>query len=369
MFRTFCGVINNSKKAGAASLPFKTRARFRYTVSHNFFMTDSFPASPLDSFFNLSSEERWRIFDPASAPATRALLREIGAVPNKTLGQNFLVNGQILDKIVSTAQVSVEDRVLEIGPGLGSLTCRLVRAARQVVAVEKDPPLRELLSKHLPAPNLTIIGDDALRVSWDALGLPDSGVKVVANLPYSISKPMLRRLLEEWRPHFSTLTILVQREVADRIVAQPATPEYGPMAIMAHLYSDAKRVFDVRAGSFIPPPNVLSSVVHIQIRAQPRLDLANEKFFWSVVRAAFGQRRKQLINTLRAVCDDDNRLQNALQSCDIDPKRRGETLSLQEFAALSQTIAEQDASENSAPIAPLRPKTTSAKDDFDALQI
>ncbi len=295
--------------------------------------------SNLDSFFATSSAERWKIFDPASAPATRALLREIGAVPNRTLGQNFLVNGQILDKIVATAQVSPEDRVLEIGPGLGSLTCRLVRAAQQVVAIEKDPPLRELLTRYLPAPNLTLIGDDALKVGWDALGLPDENVKVVANLPYSISKPMLRRLLEDWRPHFSSLTILVQREVADRIVALPATPEYGPMAIMAHLYADAKRVFDVRAGSFLPPPNVLSSVVHIQIRPQPRLALSNEKFFWSVVRAAFGQRRKQLINTLRAVCDNPARLNATLQQCDIDPKRRGETLSLQEFVSLADALS------------------------------
>lgn len=323
----------------------------------------------LATFFAAPSDERWTIFDPASAPATRALLREIGAVPNKTLGQNFLVNGQVLDKIVQTAQLSPTDRVLEIGPGLGSLTCRLVRNATQVVAIEKDPPLRELLLKYLPAPNLTLVSADALKVAWDKLRLPDTGVKVVANLPYSISKPMLRRLLEDWRPHFSSLTILVQREVADRIVAVPDTPEYGPMAIMAHLYADAQRVFDVRAGSFLPPPKVLSSVVHIQIRAEPRLKIANEKFFWSVVRAAFGQRRKQLVNTLSSVCDDENRLRGALKQCDIDAKRRGETLSLQEFAALSEAIPAQNFLDNAA-IASPRVATRSTKhDDFDALQI
>jgi len=346
-----------------------------------------------DSLFQSSSSDRWIIFDPASAPATRALLQEIGAVPNRTLGQNFLVNGQVLDRIVATAQVSGEDRVLEIGPGLGSLTTRLVRAAHQVVAIEKDPPLRELLARHLPAPNLTLHGGDALKINWEELGLPDRNVKVVANLPYSISKPMLRRLLEEWRLHFSSLTILVQREVADRIVAVPDTPEYGPMAIMALLYADAKRVFDVRAGSFLPPPNVLSSVVHIQLRSQPRLHLTNEKFFWSVVRAAFGQRRKQLINTLRAVCDDSNRLLQTLESCGIDPKRRGETLSLPEFAHLSDALAERvlsqgalsqgaepaDAFQNdgatssptvSAHAAPQKvTKKVSAKEAFDAFQI
>ena len=214
------------------------------------------------------------------------------------------------------------------------------------------------------------MNDDALRVSWDALGLPNSGVKVVANLPYSISKPMLRRLLEEWRPHFSSLTILVQREVADRIVAPPNTPEYGPMAIMAQLYSDARRVFDVRAGSFLPPPNVLSSVVHLEIRATPRLELRDEKFFWSVVRAAFGQRRKQLVNTLRAVCADEERLRHALQHCDIDAKRRGETLSLQEFAALSEALSQNDFPEIPSLVSPRAAiKKATPDEDFDALQI
>lgn len=283
------------------------------------------------------------IYDPASAPATQALLREIGATPNRTMGQNFLISGGVLDRIVSTAQVTEADSVLEVGPGLGSLTCRLVRAAGQVAAIEKDRQFIGLLARHLPAENLRVLEGDALHVEWSDLGLPEHDVKVVANLPYFISKPMLRRLLEEWRAHFLSLTILVQREVADRIVAQPATPAYGPMAIMSQLYGEPVRAFDVKPGSFLPPPNVTSSVVHIRVLESPRIALRDERFFWRVVNAAFGQRRKQLANTLRAVIADKDALAVALNEGGIDPQRRGETLSLEEFARLSDLLSTRTA--------------------------
>jgi 16S rRNA (adenine1518-N6/adenine1519-N6)-dimethyltransferase len=283
------------------------------------------------------------LYDPASAPATQALLREIGATPNRTMGQNFLISGGMLDRIVATAQVTEQDSVLEVGPGLGSLTCRLVRAARTVAAIEKDRQFIGLLARHLPAENLRVLEGDALHVAWSDLGLPEHGVKVVANLPYFISKPMLRRLLEEWRAHFASLTILVQREVADRIVAQPATPAYGPMAIMSQLYGEPTRAFDVKPGSFLPPPNVTSSVVHIRVLEAPRIVLQDERFFWRVVNAAFGQRRKQLANTLRAVIADKEALAAALNEGGIDPQRRGETLSLPEFARLSDLLSTRTA--------------------------
>lgn len=277
-------------------------------------------------------------YDPASPAAARALLRELDAAPNRTMGQNFLVNGDVLDRIVATGEVGGNDHVLEIGPGLGALTCRLTRTAAQVAAIEKDPQFVALLGRHLPAANLRVLGGDALRVAWDELGLPGAGVKVVANLPYFISKPMLRRLLEEWRPHLTSLTVLVQREVADRIVAAPATPAYGPLALMAQLYGEARRAFDVRPGSFLPPPNVTSSVVHIAVRRTPRLHLRDEQFFWRVVTAAFGQRRKQLGNTLRSIVADKERLAAALRAAEIEPQRRGETLSLEAFARLSEVL-------------------------------
>jgi 16S rRNA (adenine1518-N6/adenine1519-N6)-dimethyltransferase len=279
-------------------------------------------------------------YDPATPSRTRTLLEEIGAAPNRTLGQNFLISGDVLDRIVATSGIGPEDQILEVGPGLGSLSCRLSRAAGRVVAIEKDPQFIDLLHRHLTDGNFHVIHGDALRIQWHDLELPDQNVHVVANLPYFISKPMLRRFMEEWRTHFSSLTILVQREVADRIVGLPGTSAYGPMSIMARLHGDARRVFDVKPGSFLPPPNVTSSVVNIQIRQTPRVEIHDEALFWRVITAAFGQRRKQLGNTLKSVVPDRDELSNTLHTLNIDPQRRGETLSLEEFAALANHLHE-----------------------------
>jgi 16S rRNA (adenine1518-N6/adenine1519-N6)-dimethyltransferase len=278
------------------------------------------------------------LFDPANAKGTRHALELLGHAPNRTLGQNFLINRQARDRICDIAALSQTDSVLEIGPGLGSLSCELARRAGATVAIEKDPHFADFLHRMIPATRFRLVEGDALRVNWDDLQLPDAGVKVVANLPYSISKPLLRRLLEEWRPHFSTLTVMVQREVADRLTAAPDGEHYGPMAIMATLHAHTKREFDLAPGSFMPPPNVTSSVVHIKVRQEPAVELRDEPFFWRVIHAAFGQRRKQLGNTLRAVESDRDKIQNALASCSIDSQRRGETLSLQEFANLSHAL-------------------------------
>lgn len=276
-------------------------------------------------------------YDPASPSATRAILRDLGAAPNRTLGQNFLVNAAVLDKIIASAPVESTDAVLEIGPGLGALTTRLVQNAAQVCAIEKDAQFLQLLSLNLPT--LHLVSGDALKVSWSELNLPDENVKVVANLPYSISKPMLRRLMEEWRPHLQSATIMVQKEVAERIVAAPGTTAYGPMAIMCALHGKARKVFDIAPGSFLPPPDVTSSVVRIEMRSLPAVQLENEAFFWQVIHAAFGQRRKQLGNTLRKIQSDKEKLIGALEETNIDPQRRGETLSLDEFAALSKRLS------------------------------
>lgn len=278
-------------------------------------------------------------FDPAARGAAKALLGELGATPNRTLGQNFLVDKMALDRIVKLANLQSDDCVLEIGPGLGALTCRLVAGAKQVVAIEKDRVLAQFLQSKIGFSNFHLIEGDALKADWSTLGLPDENVKVIANLPYSISKPFLRRVYEEWRPQLQTATLMLQKEVAQRLVAAPNTDAYGPMAIMATLYSETKIGFNLAPGAFWPPPEVSSSVVQIQLFREPRMQLADEKFFWRVVRAAFGQRRKQLANTLREVVADKAVLLPALINSEIDPLRRGETLSLEEFALLAQNLA------------------------------
>lgn len=286
----------------------------------------------------LTMDENLWLFDPATRSATRGLLQELDATPNRLLGQNFLVDKNALDRIIALAQVSGEDTVLEIGPGLGALTTRLVQNAGNVVAVEKDRVLSQFLSAKLQASHFQLIEGDALRVEWNTLGLPDGGVKIVANLPYSISKPFLRRVFEEWRPHLQTATLMLQKEVAQRLVAVPSTSAYGPMAIMAQLYGDVKKSFDLAPGAFWPPPDISSSVVQIVLRQEPRIALADAKFFWRVVTAGFAQRRKQLVNTLRAVVADKDFLTAALAKSQIDPQRRGETLSLEEFALVAQNL-------------------------------
>lgn len=277
-------------------------------------------------------------YDPATRNATRAVLGELGAAPNRTLGQNFLVDKNALDRIVALAGVQSHDHVLEIGSGLGALTCRLVANAASVVAIEKDKTLAQFLPSKLTQEHFRLVPGDALKIGWDALGLPDEGVKIVANLPYSISKPFLRRVYEEWRLHLTTATLMLQKEVAQRLVAVPGTDAYGPMAIMAALYSDTKIVQSLAPGAFWPPPEVASAVIHARLSPKPKIALDDERFFWRVVNAAFGQRRKQLINTLRVISSDKEILQSALAASQIDPQRRGETLSLDEFALLARNL-------------------------------
>ena len=276
-------------------------------------------------------------FDPSRLSTAREILELLGAAPNKTLGQNFLVNAGALDKIVATAQLSPDDTVLEIGPGLGALSVRLLNGSRSVVAIEKDAKFAAFLGRQFAQQPFTLIHGDALDIAWDELNLPDAS-KIVANLPYSISKPMLRRIYEEWRPHLQSATLLVQREVALRMIAQPGTREYGPLSIMAHLYSQTKRVFDIAPGSFFPPPEVTSSVIHAQFLETPALELRDEKRFWVVVRAAFSQRRKTLGNTMKPLASRE-KLAEVWQTTGIDPMRRGETLSIEEFGALTDALA------------------------------
>lgn len=278
------------------------------------------------------------VYDPATRSATRACLSELGTIPNHTLGQNFLTDKNALDRIVTLARLGGEDHVLEIGSGLGALTCRLVANAVQVVAIEKDKTLAQFLPTKITDGHFHLMAGDALKTGWDDLGLPEQGVKIVANLPYSISKPFLRRVYEEWRPHLTSATLMLQKEVAQRLAAVPGTSAYGPMAIMAALYSETKIAFNLAPGAFWPPPEVSSSVVQIELYREPKIGLEDEKFFWRVVTAAFSQRRKQLINTLRAISTDKSVLQSALTASQIDPQRRGETLSLEEFALLARNL-------------------------------
>ncbi len=276
-------------------------------------------------------------FDPADYAVARSALGSLGARPNKTLGQNFLLDAGALDQICEVAKLNQSDAVLEIGPGLGALTVRLLARCERVTAIEKDAKFANFISKKLKRDGFRVITGDALEVSWDALDLPEQNVKVVANLPYSISKPVLRRLLEEWRAHLQSATVLVQREVAFRLTAPADSEHYGPMSIMAQLYTRPKMEFDIAPEAFLPPPQVTSTVIHFEMLSAPSIALRNETQFWATVRAAFGQRRKNLGNTLKPLAPRE-RLAQVFESTTIDPKRRGETLSIEEFESLARAI-------------------------------
>ena len=278
--------------------------------------------------------------DTASLATVRAILADLQTSPNRTLGQNFLVNANVLDRIVATANISDTDPVLEIGPGLGALTQRLAAKAGSVTAIEKDPLLLRWLQcqSWILESNTKLIGADALKVSWKDTALPEENVKIVANLPYSVSKPLLRNIMEVWRPHLQSATIMVQREVAQRLIANPGDSDWGPMSIMARLYSKATRCFDIAPGSFWPAPAVTSTVVHLELFREPSISLVNEQLFWQIIRAAFSQRRKQLLNSLLPIVPDKIALNAILDISLIDSSRRPQTLKIPEISRLSETI-------------------------------
>jgi 16S rRNA (adenine1518-N6/adenine1519-N6)-dimethyltransferase len=261
------------------------------------------------------------------------LLRQAGLHPDKSLGQNFLNDPQILKQIVQAAEVDAHDMVLEIGPGLGSLTSRLAASARLVVAVELDerliPILRQALATYR---NVRIIHGDILALPFDQI-LAEEGYLVVANIPYYITSAVIRRLLEApLRPRRIVLTI--QKEVAQRVCAEPG--ELSLLALSVQVYGTPQIMFHIPAGAFYPPPKVDSAVVRIEIAPAPRLPANELKSFFQLAKAAFSQKRKNLRNSLAAGLGwEPNQAQRLLEHAGIDPHRRPETVSLEEWAALT----------------------------------
>lgn len=281
-------------------------------------------------------------YDVARVSQLRELLRAHGFQFKKQLGQNFLIDQRILDKIVNAADIGPDDGVFEIGPGAGVVTRQLADRARWVVAVEKDRALTPILQTSLEGKaNVKIIYQDVLDAH-----LPDlwnefancQRVSVVANLPYYVTTPILFHLLES-QVRLHHIVVMVQREVAQRLVASPGTKDYGALTVAVQYYAEVDKVQRVAPGCFVPPPNVESEVVRLRIRSKPAVDVPNSKMFFRVVKAAFAMRRKTLVNNLahsfglgKATCEQ------LLRDCAIDPMRRGETLDLSEFASLAKIL-------------------------------
>jgi 16S rRNA (adenine1518-N6/adenine1519-N6)-dimethyltransferase len=267
-------------------------------------------------------------------------LREYGLVPKKGWGQHFLIDRSIRNRIIQTAKVKKEDVVLEIGPGLGEMTIGLSRKAKRVIAIEIDPWLVEILRKKvINCSNVEVIKGDILKVDFeDLLGQEKDPVKVVANLPYQISTPLFFRFIES-KDIFSSLTLMLQREVAERLVAPPGSKEYGPLSIFVQLYSDLSISFFITSSAFFPRPRVESAVIHVIWKAKPIAELKDEEWFKKIVKGCFGYRRKNLINALKhSHLPLPQDIEHRVKSIGIDPQRRPETLTIQEFAHLAEIL-------------------------------
>ncbi len=262
----------------------------------------------------------------------------------KKYGQNFLIDTHVLDKIVSAAGVTKDDMVLEIGPGIGTMTQYLAEAAREVVAVEIDknliPILEETLSEY---DNVTILNEDILKVDIAALAEEKNGgkpIKVVANLPYYITTPIIMGLFESGVP-LDNITIMVQKEVADRMQVGPGTKDYGALSLAVQYYAKPEIVANVPPNCFIPRPNVGSAVIRLTRYPEPPVKVEDPKKMFALIRASFNQRRKTLVNGLsnapeiKASKED---VQNAIAKMGLSETIRGEALTLEQFAALSNLL-------------------------------
>lgn len=272
--------------------------------------------------------------------SVRKELQAYGLAPRKGLGQHFLTDRNILNKILRTAGVEKEDVVLEIGPGLGEMTLALARQSKKVICVEIDRKLLEILREKVKDnPNVELLQGDILDLDLKELGSRErTPIKVVANLPYQISTPLLFRFIEA-RDLFSTLTLMFQREVAERMIAPPGKKEYGSLSIFFQLYSNLSIRFFIRPSAFFPPPKVESAVVQIVWREKPLVEVRDPEWFQQVVRGCFGYRRKTLLNALKhsgllLPADVEGRMSWA----GIDPRRRPETLNIQEYATLAEVL-------------------------------
>ena len=282
----------------------------------------------------------------ADHSVTRAILERHGFTFKKSFGQNFLTDTNILQKIVDTAEIDKNVNVIEIGPGIGALTEFLAESAAEVMAFEIDDRLVPILADTLrDFDNVTVVNQDILKVDLAQyiaeFKNPDLPIKVVANLPYYITTPILMHLIESGIP-FSEFVVMMQKEVADRISAQPNTKAYGSLSIAVQYYMTAKVAFVVPRTVFVPAPNVDSAILKMVRRDQPAVEVQDEKFFFKVSKASFVHRRKTLWNNLTSYFGKSEeikaKLERALETIDLAPNVRGESLDLEIFARLSDAL-------------------------------
>lgn len=269
---------------------------------------------------------------------TKELVQKYNFRFSKSLGQNFLIDDSVPRDIVAGANVCEDDLVIEIGPGVGTLTAQLLKKAKRVVAIELDSSLIPILTAELgDNPKFKLIHNDALKVDFNEIIGDEKSVKLVANLPYYVTTPIIVNLLKGGY-NFKSLTIMIQKEVAERMNAEPNCKDYGALSILVQYYCNTKIVRKVPPSCFIPRPKVDSIVIRLERLEEPSVKVKNEKLFFEIVRHSFNMRRKTLWNATKNVKLPKELMEKAYEEAGIDPKRRGETLSLAEFGALSDAI-------------------------------
>lgn len=279
----------------------------------------------------------------ATPQATLEVIKKFGLRLEKSLGQHFLIDQNILNKTIDAASLTKDDVVVEVGPGIGTLTQALAQKAGTVIAIELSRRLQPALDYTLGKyNNVNIVFADALSVDLRSLpnGLPVPN-KLVSNLPYQIATPLLATYLDKFA-ELSLYVVMIQKEVADRIVAKPATSEYGSFSVKAQFYADVDRIAVVSKNVFIPPPEVSSAIVRMKRLPEPRVNVVSRELFFKVVKAAFWQRRKTIKNSLQGSPElrfSPEEIARALSEAGIDARRRGETLSIKEFASLTNALA------------------------------
>lgn len=274
----------------------------------------------------------------ASPEVVHYICKRFDIKMSKKLGQNFLIKRGIVDEIVHAAELTPGEPVLEVGPGIGTLTQGLAQSGADVTAIELDRRLLEVLDITLASyDNVRIIHGDVLKLDVPSI-MNHKPFKVVANLPYYITTPIIMSLLESKLP-IERLVVMVQKEVALRMVAKPGTKDYGALSVAVQYYTEPDIVLDVPPKSFLPAPAVTSSVIRCVLRDKPPVDVIDEKLFFRVVKAGFAQRRKTFANTMKTTGLSKDRIEELLEKANIDGQRRGETFTLQEFADVANAWA------------------------------
>lgn len=269
---------------------------------------------------------------------TEFILKKYGLRANKKLGQNFLINEEIINQIIEKANVNKNDTIIEIGPGLGSLTAKLLENANKVIAIELDSNMSNILKERFCLyDNFELIEKDVLKVDLNEIVEKYDSVKVVANLPYYITTPIIMKLLEE-RLKLKSITVMVQKEVGERFCAVPNSKEYGAITISINYYTKPEIIIDVPKENFEPMPEVDSCVIKLDVRNVPPVELKNEKDFFNLIKAGFSQRRKTINNSLASMGISKEKIKNVLEKLGIDSKLRAENLTMEQFADISNNM-------------------------------